>query len=38
VLEAAQARAAKDAAETLDAWEASHQTRIDTILRKKGLS
>ena len=36
VLRMAQARAAKDAAETLEAWEASHRARIDEILRKKG--
>lgn len=38
VLKAAQARAAKDAAETLDSWEAAHRARIDDILRKKGFS
>jgi len=37
VLEAAQARAARDAAETLDAWEAAHRTRIAEILRQKGF-
>jgi len=35
VLKAAQARAAKDAAETLESWEASHRARIDDILRKR---
>jgi regulator of RNase E activity RraA len=38
VLKAAQARAAKDAAETLDAWEAAHRARIDAILRNKGVT
>jgi len=38
VLKAAQARAAKDAAETLDSWEAAHRARIDDILRKKGFT
>jgi 4-hydroxy-4-methyl-2-oxoglutarate aldolase len=38
VLQAAQARAAKDAAETLEAWEAAHRARIDEILRKKGFT
>ncbi len=37
VLKAAQARAAKDAAETLESWEAVHHARIDDILRKKGF-
>ena len=37
VLAAAQARAEKDAAQTLDAWEAGHRARIDAILREKGL-
>jgi regulator of RNase E activity RraA len=37
VLKAAQARAAKDASETLDAWEKAHRARIDTILRSKGM-
>jgi 4-hydroxy-4-methyl-2-oxoglutarate aldolase len=32
VLGAAQARAEKDAAETLDAWEAAHRARIDALL------
>ncbi len=38
VLKAAQARAAKDAAESLDAWEAAHRTRIEAILRGKGIA
>lgn len=38
VLKAAQARAAKDAAETLESWEAAHRARIDAILQKKGFS
>jgi 4-hydroxy-4-methyl-2-oxoglutarate aldolase len=38
VLERAQARAAKDAAETLEAWEAAHRARIEEILRKKGFA
>ena len=38
VLKAAQARAAKDAAETLESWEAAHRARIDDILRKKGFT
>jgi len=37
VLTAAEARAAKDAGETLDAWQAAHRARIEEILRKKGL-
>ncbi len=37
VLASAQARAVKDAAETLDAWEAAHEARINEILRKKGF-
>lgn len=37
VLEAAQARAAKDAAETLDGWERAHRARVDEILRQKGV-
>ena len=37
VLETAQARAASDAAQNLDEWEAAHHARIDTILREKGL-
>ncbi len=38
VLKAAEARAAKDAAEPLDAWEATHRSRIDAILRQKGFT
>lgn len=38
VLQKAQARAAKDAAETLESWEANHRARIEDILRKKGFS
>jgi 4-hydroxy-4-methyl-2-oxoglutarate aldolase len=37
VLAAAQARAARDAAETLDQWEAAHRARIEEILRSKGF-
>lgn len=37
VLKAAQARAAKDASETLETWEAAHRARITDILRKKGF-
>lgn len=37
VLKAAQARAAKNAAETLDDWEASHRVRTEEALRKKGF-
>ena len=35
VLKEAQARAAKDAAETLEMWEATHHARIEEILRNK---
>ncbi|MBI1257230.1 MAG: RraA family protein [Chloroflexi bacterium] len=38
VFQAAQARAAKDAAQTLAAWEAAHIARIDAILRQKGFT
>lgn len=38
VLEAAQERAAADAAQTLDEWEAAHRERIEAILRDKGFS
>jgi 4-hydroxy-4-methyl-2-oxoglutarate aldolase len=38
VLKAAQARADKDASQTLEDWEASHRTRIETILREKGFT
>ncbi|MDQ5851710.1 MAG: RraA family protein [Chloroflexota bacterium] len=37
VLTAAQARAAKDAVETLDSWEAAHRARIEQILGDKGF-
>jgi regulator of RNase E activity RraA len=37
VLEAARARAAKDAAQSLDDWETGHRARIDAILRDTGL-
>ena len=37
VLEVAQKRAAKDAAQSLDEWESAHQARIEDILRKKGF-
>jgi 4-hydroxy-4-methyl-2-oxoglutarate aldolase len=37
VLAAAQARAARDAAETLDQWEVAHRARIEEILRSKGF-
>jgi len=36
VLAAARARLAKEADETLDAWEEAHRTRIDEILRDQG--
>lgn len=36
ILARAQAKAEKDGAETLDAWEAAHRARIDEILRRKG--
>jgi 4-hydroxy-4-methyl-2-oxoglutarate aldolase len=38
VLESARARAASDAAETLETWEQSHRARIDAILRRKGFA
>lgn len=38
VLSGAQARAAKDAAETLESWEAKHRARIEEILRSKGFT
>jgi 4-hydroxy-4-methyl-2-oxoglutarate aldolase len=37
VLEAAQKRAAKDSAQSLDEWESAHYARIEEILRKKGF-
>jgi 4-hydroxy-4-methyl-2-oxoglutarate aldolase len=38
ILAAAEARARKDAAQSLDEWEAAHRARIEEILRKKGFS
>jgi regulator of RNase E activity RraA len=37
VLAAAQARAAGDAAQTLDEWEAAHRARIEAVLRELGV-
>lgn len=37
VLAKAQARAQKDASETLDQWEAAHRAKIDSILKEKGF-
>ncbi|MFF4486851.1 RraA family protein [Streptomyces sp. NPDC001544] len=37
VLQDARAKLAKEAGETLDAWEAAHRTRIDTILAGNGF-
>jgi 4-hydroxy-4-methyl-2-oxoglutarate aldolase len=37
VLREATARAAKDATQTLDAWESAHRSRIEAILRSKGF-
>ena len=37
VLQAAQKRAAKDAAQSLEEWESAHYARIEEILRKKGF-
>jgi 4-hydroxy-4-methyl-2-oxoglutarate aldolase len=37
ILKAAAARAAKDASETLDSWEAAHHARIEAILKEKGF-
>ena len=37
-LKAAQARAAKDASQTLDVWEAAHRAKIEEILRSKGFT
>lgn len=37
VLRKAEARAARDAAETLEAWETAHHARIEEILRTKGF-
>ncbi|MGX6600529.1 RraA family protein [Micromonosporaceae bacterium Da 78-11] len=36
VLEAARAKAARDAAETLDEWAAAHRARIDQLLAEQG--
>ena len=38
VLKAAQARAVKEEAQTLEEWEKEHRARVDEILRKKGIS
>ncbi|WP_406286751.1 RraA family protein [Streptomyces sp. NBC_00209] len=38
VLAAARAKAAKEAAETLDDWEAAHRARIDKILADQGYT
>ncbi|MGW2472915.1 RraA family protein [Streptomyces sp. NPDC001665] len=38
VLAAARAKAAKEAAETLDDWEAAHRARIDKILAEQGYT
>jgi regulator of RNase E activity RraA len=37
VLRAAQAKAARDAAQSLDEWARAHREQIDAILRQKGL-
>ncbi|WP_367322230.1 RraA family protein [Streptomyces sp. HUAS ZL42] len=37
VLAAARARLAKEAAETLDAWEEAHRARVDKILAENGF-
>lgn len=37
ILKAAQARAAKDAAQTLDQWEAAHRAKVEEILRQTGF-
>ena len=36
-LKAAQAKAAKDAAENIEVWEKNHRNKIDEILKKKGF-
>lgn len=36
VLSASRAKLAKEAAESLDEWEAAHRARIDRILSEKG--
>ena len=38
VLETARARAEKDAATSLDAWEKAHRARIEETLRQKGFT
>ncbi|KPC68397.1 diguanylate cyclase, partial [Streptomyces sp. NRRL WC-3753] len=38
VLADARKKLAKEADETLDAWEAAHRARIDTILRDQGFT
>ena len=38
VLAAAQAKAAKEEAESLEAWEKAHRARVEEILRQKGLT
>jgi hypothetical protein len=38
VLEAAQARAAREETESLEAWEKAHRARVEEILRQKGLT
>jgi len=38
ILQAAQARAKKDAGQTLEEWEVAHRARIEEILRKKGFA
>jgi len=38
VLAAARARAAKDAEQSLDAWEAAHRAKIEEVLRRKGIA
>jgi regulator of RNase E activity RraA len=37
VLDAARAKLVKEAAETLDEWEAAHRARIDEILAEGGF-
>jgi regulator of RNase E activity RraA len=37
ILQRAVAKAAKDAAESLESWEARHRARIEEILRSKGF-
>ncbi|WP_037606688.1 RraA family protein [Streptacidiphilus rugosus] len=38
ILPAARARLDKEAAESLDDWEAAHRTRIDALLRQNGFT